>query len=87
MTVRTKTIAKRGSTPEEQPAIIESVPVGAIVVTVAFLIAGAPGLSKTEPLKLGKGPRAFASSCDAIAPSVSMKPITFSAVLTASSLL
>jgi hypothetical protein len=39
MTVLVKARAKSGSMPEEHPAPIEMVPVGAIVVTVAFLIA------------------------------------------------
>jgi hypothetical protein len=37
--------AKSGSMPLEQPAMIESVPVGAMVVTVAFLTGALPGLS------------------------------------------
>jgi hypothetical protein len=38
MTFLTKEIAKCGSIPDEQPAIIEIVPVGATVVMVVFLI-------------------------------------------------
>ena len=34
--LRVKQSAKSGSTPEEQPAMMESVPVGAMVVTVAL---------------------------------------------------
>ena len=36
MTLRTKDRAKSGSMPEEQPARMESVPVGAMVVVVAL---------------------------------------------------
>ena len=39
MTFFIKDIAKSGSTPLEQSAIILKVPVGAIVVVVAFLIS------------------------------------------------
>ena len=39
---RTKETAKSGSIAEEQPAIILIVPVGAIVVVVAFLTLGIP---------------------------------------------
>jgi hypothetical protein len=41
--LRSKTSAKSGSMPEELPAIIEIVPVGAIVVTVEFR-SGLPSL-------------------------------------------
>ena len=37
MTFRTKLRAKSGSMPLEQPAMMLSVPVGAIVIVVAFL--------------------------------------------------
>ena len=36
MTLREKLRAKSGSTPEEQPAMMERVPVGAMVVVVAL---------------------------------------------------
>jgi hypothetical protein len=58
-------IAKSGSIPEEEFAMIEIVPVGAMVVTVALRIGSAPGLSKIEPLKFGKEPRARESSREA----------------------
>jgi len=54
---RWKQTANSGSTPEEAPAMIEMVPVGAMVVTVALRWGRAPFLSKMEPLKLGKAPR------------------------------
>jgi hypothetical protein len=47
--------------PLEHPAIRESVPVGAIVVVVAFLTRDMPGASKIEPGKLGNTPRSRAS--------------------------
>jgi hypothetical protein len=39
MMLRQKLTAKSGSMPEEQPAMMLMVPVGATVVTVAFLSA------------------------------------------------
>ena len=74
----TKETAKSGSTPEEAPAMMEMVPVGAMVVTVALRIFPLPGRSKMEPLKLGKVPRTLASSREAACPSSLMNFITFS---------
>ena len=65
--------------------MIEMVPVGAMVVTVALRMGGAPFLSKIEPLKLGNEPRFLASSCEARCPSSLMNFMTFSPSLTASS--
>ena len=51
--------------PEEHPAMMLKVPVGAIVVTVAFLTGSTPALSKTLPFILGKGPRSLARAREA----------------------
>jgi hypothetical protein len=72
--------------PDEQLAMIERVPVGAMVVTVALRRRGPSGLSYTEPSKLGNTPRCPASLTLASRPSASMKPMTFSPRATASSL-
>ena len=42
MTLRAKLRANSGSTPDEQPARIDSVPVGAMVVMVALRRGGMP---------------------------------------------
>ncbi len=57
-----KATPKSGSHPDDALAIMLMVPVGATVVTVAFLIFGLPGASNTLPSKAGKGPRSAASS-------------------------
>jgi hypothetical protein len=45
MTVRTYETANKGSTPDEQFAMMDRVPVGAMVVTVAFRICPPSGES------------------------------------------
>ena len=50
----------------EQPAMIESVPVGAMVVTVALRM-GSPSLSVLSP-KSGNAPRVFANARLALCP-------------------
>lgn len=55
------------------------VPVGAIVVRVAFRTFAPPGVSYTEPSKLGNTPRSSASSTDAAVASASTKPMSSSA--------
>ncbi len=54
--------AKRGSIPLDEPQIILIVPVGAMVVVVAFLNI-LPSFRVLFP-KFGKAPLNFASSCD-----------------------
>ncbi len=68
--------------PEEHPAIIERVPVGAMVVTVALRTLALP--SKTLPWWLGNTPRSFASAIEAALPSVCTKLMVRSASSTAS---
>ena len=65
--------------------MIEMVPVGAMVVTVALRMGAAPFLSKIEPLKLGKEPRCLPNSWEARCPSSLMNFITFLPSLIASS--
>ena len=48
--------------PLEQFAMIDNVPVGAIVVNVAFLNSAASGTSYMLPLKLGNAPLSSAAS-------------------------
>jgi hypothetical protein len=55
--------ANTGSMPDEQPAIILIVPVGAIVTTVAFLIDGY-FLCQELTSKFVNDPRVFPSSLD-----------------------
>lgn len=57
-----KESANTGSMPEEQPARMERVPVGAMVVTVA-LRSGSPW-PYIELAQLGKAPRCAAMRCD-----------------------
>ena len=72
-------MAKRGSIPLEQSAMMDSVPVGAMVVSVAFLSLGAPGRSYTEPPKFGKAPRFSARAADSARAAWVMNSITSSA--------
>src|SRR3989338_4180243 len=65
--------------PDEVSAIIEIVPVGAMLNTVAFLF----GLFILLFLILGNEPRFFASSCEALSASFLMNLITCSAVFNA----
>ena len=57
-----KASANTGSMPDEHPASIEMVPVGAMAVTVAFRI-GRP-VRYIERLQFGKGPRSSARRQD-----------------------
>ena len=59
--------------------MMEIVPVGAMVVTVALRIGGSPRLSKREPGKFGKGPLSRASSREAVWPSSRINFMTSSA--------
>ena len=62
-----------GSMPEEHPAMIEIVPVGAIVVTWAFRMSWpSRWVSHTLPFQLGKGPRLRASCSLATQPASRM---------------
>ncbi len=57
MTWRTYETAKIGSIPEDALAMMEIVPVGAIVVTVAFRMGGSPRFSYTNRQNEEKLPR------------------------------
>ncbi|EKD22340.1 MAG: hypothetical protein ACD_87C00038G0002 [uncultured bacterium] len=57
---------------------MEIVPVGAMVVTVAFLIAGISRCAKREPAKLGNAPLTFAKPIEASCPSWLINAIIFS---------
>ncbi|MPN00440.1 hypothetical protein SDC9_147635 [bioreactor metagenome] len=79
-----KDTAKSGSMPLETPAIIDIVPVGAIVVVVAFL--SCISLSANMLLaKLGNVPRTSANSIEACLDLSFIKLITFWAVFMPSS--
>lgn len=52
-------IANSGSQPDELPAIIDIVPVGAIVVTVEFLLSALP--LYIDPSNIGNAPRTLAN--------------------------
>ncbi len=75
---------KAGSIPEDAPAMILIVPVGAIVVVVAFLTLR-PSSSLLLPFQLGKTPLVLANSLDASLLTAWMNPITSPARWTASS--
>ncbi len=63
MTVRTKLSAKSGSMPLEQPAMMLSVPVGAMVVVVA-LRSWVPLSLKMLRSQFANVPRSAASACE-----------------------
>jgi hypothetical protein len=75
MTFRMYARAKMGSTPLEQLAMMEIVPVGAMVVRVALRtrLSLAPQVLCSQ---LGKTPRSRAKSSEAVIASSCMKPIT-----------
>ena len=85
ITLRTKASANSGSTPDEAPANIDMVPVGAMVVTVA-LRGGCASCANTLCSQAGKGPRTAASAREAAQARSWMKPMTSSASFTPSSL-
>ena len=66
-------MANMGSMPLEHPAIMLNVPVGAIVVRVAFLNLSEPGLLSTLFTKFGKTPFSSASFAEAISASLEIK--------------
>ena len=78
ITVRTYETAKSGSTPEEQLPMIESVPVGAMVVTVALRVGHRQASRRSTLRSSGSTPRSSASLFDAARASAWMKPMTFS---------
>jgi len=67
--------------PLEVPAMMLMVPVGAMVVTVEFLMAGQP-FRRDSPNR-GNDPRSSPSRAEARRASWETKLITFSAILTA----
>ncbi len=81
-TFRTNATAKSGSMPEEVPAIMLMLPVGAIVVTVAFLIASHS--RKEDSSKSGNEPRSPPRRHDSSRATLVMNPITSSAIPRAS---
>jgi len=70
--------------PEEQPAMILNVPVGAMVVRVAFLTLS-PVWSYTLPAKAGNTPLFFANSLEASVAWCEISAMTFPATFSASS--
>lgn len=81
-TSRTKLTAKSGSIPDVAPAMIDIVPVGAMVVTVAFRIVLYFVFSALCS-KFGKFPRAFPRSWLALRASSCMNFASLSAKLSA----
>ena len=75
MTFRMKARAKIGSTPLEQLAMMEMVPVGAMVVRVA-LRTRRPLAAQVLSSQLGKTPRSRASSSEPRTAFSLMKPMT-----------
>jgi len=82
---RTYDTANSGSIPLEHPAMMLIVPVGAMVVVVAFRTRGPPSRSYTEPAKFGNTPRSAASSTEAARASSCTKPMISPAMRQASS--
>ncbi len=79
MTRLTNEMANNGSIPLEQSAIIEMVPVGAMVMRAQFLNVGPLGTSYTLPLMWGNVPFSLPSSCDIASASSRMNLAIFSA--------
>ena len=76
ITFLTYATANIGSMPLDADAMMLIVPVGAMVVTVAFLIPSYLS-AILLPSKFGKFPRSWASAADALRPSSSMNFINF----------